>query len=291
MHENRANRRQTMAKFSFLSWNVRHFRGDPSRLNDVDTFITDLNPDIFGLIEYQGKSRLRELMVNRFPEYDFAVTDSTGNLEVVVGYRRGKFDQVVWTQKRQFNDVKRHLRPGALISLRLGDEFYNLLFLHTDSGTRKIDYDNRKKVFKKVWRLKKSLAARAASGNSNLIVLGDLNTMGKGKTISGASEIRKVEKAAEKNGLRMLAKDWDKTWSQWGKGPRGNRRKLKVSELDGLLTSNLDHVIAASEVQFDPSGDNDEDIHVKGWRQLEGTDKVDFLWFLSDHCGVYGEVK
>lgn len=280
-----------MSKFSFLSWNVRHFNGGKSRLNDVDAFITDLGPDVFGLIEYQGKSSIRELMVDRFPEYDFAVTDSTGNLEAVVGYRRGKFDQVVWTQKRQFNDVKRHLRPGALISLRLDSEFYNLLFLHTDSGTKVTDYKNRQKVFAKVWRLKKALAKRAASGNSNLIVLGDLNTMGKGRTITGASEIRKLEKVAKKNGLRMLSKDWEATWSQWGKGPRGNRRKLKVSELDGLDTSNLDHVIAADEVQFEPSGDSGEDVHVKGWRQLTGANKSDFLWHLSDHCGLFGKVK
>lgn len=280
-----------MSKFSFLSWNVRHFKGSKSRLNEVDTFVTDLDPDVFGLIEYQGKSSIRELMVDRFPEYDFAVTDSTGNLEVVVGYRRGKFDQVVWTQKRQFNDVKRRLRPGALISLRLGNEFYNLLFLHTDSGTKETDYKNRKRVFGKVWRLKGALEKRAASGKSNLIVLGDLNTMGKGRTISGASEIRKLEKAANRNGLRMLSKDWDVTWSQWGKGPRGNRRMLKVSELDELNTSNLDHVIASNEVEFESSGNSGEDIHVKGWRQLTGAKKADFLWNLSDHCGLFGEVK
>ncbi len=146
-----------MSKFSFLSWNVRHFKGGKSRLNDVDAFITELGPDVFGLIEYQGKSSIRELMVDRFPEYDFAVTDSTGNLEVVVGYRRGKFDQVVWTQKRQFNDRKRHLRPGALISLRLGNEFYNLLFLHTDSGTEEKGLQEPPKSIRKGMASKESV--------------------------------------------------------------------------------------------------------------------------------------
>jgi hypothetical protein len=280
-----------MPKFSFLSWNVRHFRGGAARLNEVDAFISGLNPDVFGLIEYQGKSSIRELMVERFPEYDFAVTDSTGNLEVVVGYRRGKFDQVVWTQKRQFNDRKRRLRPGAMISLRLGSEFYNLLFLHTDSGTAATDYKNRQTVFKKVWKLSTSLKKRSASGNSNLIVLGDLNTMGKGRTISGESEVRRLATAAEKKGLRIVSKDWPVTWSQWGKGPRGDRRKLKVSELGGLMTSNLDHVIASKEIEFEPRGDDGEGIHVRGWRQLDGADKASFLWNLSDHCGLYGEVK
>lgn len=279
-----------MSKFSFLSWNIRHFKGSAARLDDVDEFISELNPDVFGLIEYQGKSSILELMVDRFPEYDFAVTDSTGNLEVVIGHRRGKFDQVVWTQKRTFNDIKRRLRPGALISLRFGAEFYNLLFLHTDSGTTEMDYNNRKKVFSKVWKLNSALKNRSASGRSNLIVLGDLNTMGKGKTFSGASEIRGLAKAAKNNGLNLLSKDWDATWSQWGKGPRGNRRKLKVSELKNLMTSNLDHVIAADDINLVARGDNGEDIHVKGWQQLTGRKKVNFLWDLSDHCGVFGEV-
>ena len=89
----------------------------------------------------------------------------------------------------------------------------------------------------------------------------------------------------------MLSKDWDKTWSNWGTGPREDRKKLKVSELCNLKTSNLDHVIAANEVKFEPSGDNREDIHVKGWRQLSGAKKADFLWDLSDHCAIFGEVK
>lgn len=279
-----------MPKFSFLSWNVRHFKGTADRLNDVDNFITTLNPDVFGLIEYQGKSSIRELMVDRFPEYDFAVTDSTGNLEVVVGYRRGKFDQVVWTQKRQFNDRRRVLRPGALISLRLGDEFYNLLFLHSDSGTAEKDYENRQKVLKKVWKLKEALKSRSSSGEANLIVIGDLNTMGKGRTISGQAEINRLSRDAEQHGMKLATKDRDATWSQWGKGPRGNRRKLKVSELDGLMTSDLDHAVVDNALNLNGVGDNGEEIHVKGWQQMAGAEKTTFLWSLSDHCGLYGEV-
>ncbi len=279
-----------MPKFSFLSWNVRHFKGSAARLNDVDALITRLDPDVFGLIEYQGKSAIRELMVNRFPEYDFAVTDSTGNLEVVVAFRRGKFDQVVWTQKRTFNDAKRHLRPGALISVRLGTEFYNLLYLHTDSGTKATDYKNRKDVWRKVWKLRDALAKRAASGKANLIVLGDFNTMGKGSTISGTSEIRSLEKSAAAKKMSLLAKDRGATWSQWGKGPRGNRRKLKVSELSGLKTSNLDHVLADDDLYFVAHGDNGEPVHVHGWHQVGGAHKTRFLWDISDHCAVFGEV-
>lgn len=278
-------------KFSFISWNIRHFKGSTARLNDVDKFITELNPDIFGLMEYRGKSSILEFMVERFPEYDFAVTDSTGNLEVVVGFRRGKFDQVVWTQKRQFNDRRRVLRPGALISVRFASKFYNLLFLHSDSGTTETDYNNRQKVLKKVWSLKEALARRTSDSKANLIVLGDLNTMGKGRTISGASEIRKLEREAVRNGMKLVSKDRSTTWSQWGKGPRGNRRRLYMSELDGLMESDLDHVIASNELSLLPVGNNGEKVHVRGWHQRSGQAKADWLWDISDHCALYGEVQ
>lgn len=280
-----------MAKFSFFSWNIRHFKGTPARLVEVDNFISQFDPDIFGLIEYRGKSSIRELMVDRFPEYDFAVTDSTGNLEVVVGVRRGKFDQIVWTQKRQFNDRGRKLRPGALISVRLDGVFYNLLFLHTDSGTATADYENRKKVFRKIWKLEKALAARADNGQANLVVLGDLNTMGKGRTISGESEIRRLARSAERNNMLMLDKDFDATWSNWGRGPRHDRKKLRIADLPGLMTSDLDHVIASKELVFTQEGDNGEPIAVRGWQQLERTEKINFLWDLSDHCALFGQVE
>jgi hypothetical protein len=37
-------------KFSFLSWNLRQYRGSAARLQDADQLITRLKPHIFGLI-------------------------------------------------------------------------------------------------------------------------------------------------------------------------------------------------------------------------------------------------
>ena len=165
-------------KFSFLSWNVRNYKGDPDRLEDADALITSLNPDVFGLIEFQAKKQVRELMFNRFREYDFAVTDSKQGLELTIGYRRGKFDQVIWTQKRDFMIRNEYLRPGGLMSVNIGEAFYNLLFLHTKSGADREDHEARQLMLKKVWKLRRALAASAAGGKDNLIVLGDLNTMG-----------------------------------------------------------------------------------------------------------------
>ena len=279
-----------MPKFSFMSWNVRHFKGTPSRLNDVESLVRDFNPDVVGFIEYQGKRAIRELIVERFPDYDFAVTDSTQNLEVVVAFRRNKFDQVVWTQKREFNNARRSLRPGALISLRLGQEFYNLLYLHSDSGVDDEDYRNRQDILKKVWKLRKALEKRNPSGLANFIVLGDLNTMGKKPTISGNAELNRLVRDAGKAGMSLLEKDRMTTWSQWRKGRGSNRRKLRVSELNDLYESNLDHVIAESHLDFVAHGDAGEPVHVEGWHQTSGTAKTRFLWDISDHCALFAEV-
>jgi hypothetical protein len=276
-------------KFSFLSWNVRQYKGSRARLEEADELITELDPDIFGLIEFRAKKQIRELMIERFPEYDFAVTDSKGGLEMTVGYRRGKFRQVIWTQRRDFRATV-NLRPGALISANYEGEFFNLLFLHTDSGTKAADYNNRQRMFKRIWKLRDSLQVASSTNRANLIVLGDLNTMGKGSTISGRREIRKLARDAENHKMHMLSKDASETWHQWGKGPRSNRRKLKVSEIPGAMRSDLDHVIGSEELDFVAQDAADNQIHVRGWQQLQGAKRVNYLWDLSDHSALFGEV-
>lgn len=276
-------------KFSFLSWNVRQYNGSPQRLEEADKLITRLDPDVFGLIEFRAKKKVRELMLDRFPEYNFAVTDSKNGLEMTVGYKQDVFDQVIWTQRRDFL-ASPGLRPGALISVNYDGEYYNLLFLHNDAGTDKSAYEHRKAMFKKIWKLRMSLEEANPVNRANLIVLGDLNTMGKGSTITGRREVNKLASDAAINRMYMLRKDAAETWHEWGKGPRGNRRKLKVSELAGAKRSNLDHVLASEELDFVSQDAQDNQIKVKGWQQLDGTDRVNYLWSLSDHSALYGEV-
>ena len=46
-------------KFSFLSWNVRQYKGIVAKLVDVDAIITKFNPDVFGLIEFRANKKFR----------------------------------------------------------------------------------------------------------------------------------------------------------------------------------------------------------------------------------------
>ena len=231
-------------------------------------------------------------MFKRFPEYDFSLTDSTQGLEVIMGYRRSVFKQVIATQRRAFNNAPRTLRPGALMSINFKGEWVNILFLHSASGANKKAYELRQRSFNKIWSLQKVLTKASPSNKPNLIVLGDLNTMGNGKSVSGSDEIRNLQNKAKKNRMTMLTKDSDNTYHEWGKGPRDNRRRLRVNEIQTARRSNLDHVLANDYLNFVIHGDDDTaPIHVEGWQQLSGRHRVNFLWSLSDHSALYGQVQ
>ena len=283
--------------FAFLSWNVRKYRGNPNRLQRVVNTIAGFSPEpqVFGLIEFEAKQRMRELMLDYFPDYDFGVTDSRQGVELMLGWRRGFFSQVIFSQKRDFRRSQ-FLRPGGLVSVLHRNRWYNLLFLHMDSGAAPTDYGNRRTTFRKIWNLQSRLRQiPEMNNNANLIVLGDLNTMGNGGSIDGVGEIRRMEQGATANGMRVLRKEFDETWHQWGRGPRNSRRRLRVSDLPTATRSNLDHVIASNELRFQrltnaPDG-SAAHVFVQGWQQEQGNRRVDFLWEVSDHCALYGFVQ
>ena len=42
--------------FSLASWNVEHFKGDPTRVRRVVDYLKGLEPDVFALLEVEGKA-------------------------------------------------------------------------------------------------------------------------------------------------------------------------------------------------------------------------------------------
>ncbi len=270
-------------KFSLLSWNVETFTGTESKLSNVTTHVKSLNPDVVGFFEVENVNII-SLMNNQLPEYDYNLTDGPENKEILVGVRRGKFQQSIFTQKREFKAYNPSLRPGALMSLWLAGEFYNILFLHTDSGTEAPSFGNRNEMFDKIWSLKKALDKKSQGGTgAKLIVLGVLNTMGlqypfKKKTdtrISEADEIKALEAIAEKNQMVVLQKEFNLTYN------------------NGTLMSNLDHVIATDNLTFRQLGTAQGRpffVRVSGWQQLQGSARKQFIETISHHCSLYSEV-
>jgi len=274
--------------FKFMSWNVRHFRGgSEERIEEVDAHIGVGNPDVFGIIEFQAKDIARQIVTDYYHEYDFGMTDSKMGLDFLIGWRRGMFQQVVYTQRREFMAGNINLRPGGLLSLKEEGQtaFTNLLFLHTDSGKKPKDYDERQTMFAKMFKLKQTLAGlEQQDGNARLIVLGDLNTMGRSKTstlptIRADKEIEDLEQDALAAGMRLLSKSHEKTWSNQS----------------GSKKSDLDHVIASDDLDFSEFYFVDNpghvfEIEVYGWNNLTGTARKPWIKNISDHCALIGEV-
>jgi hypothetical protein len=270
--------------FSLLSWNVEEFDGDAAQLSQVTEHIKALNPDVFGLFEVEEVNIL-DLMRNLLPDFDYSLTDGPENKEILAGVRRQKFAQVVFSQKREFKVYNPYLRPGLLVTLDTAGEVYNILFLHTDSGTAASDFGNRYEMFEKIWSLKRAVDALAAASSvdGKFIVLGDLNTMGllfptkrnSDRRVAQDEEIEALGQSGSRRSMVLLAKEFDATFS------------------DGRYLSNLDHILATDNISFRVLGQHNGEpfnVRVTGWQQLEGQARLDFIRSVSDHCSLYCEI-
>jgi endonuclease/exonuclease/phosphatase family metal-dependent hydrolase len=271
-------------KFSILCWNVEHFKASDQRVEKVADHIKQHDPDVFALLEVESLDVL-DLMRHSFPEYNFSITDGPQRQEILAGYRRDKFGQVIFTQKREFKAFNPSLRPGALLTLLVGDRYYNLLFLHTDSGTNAPDFGNRTEMFEKIWKLKSALDKKPPGKDGRLVVMGDLNTMGlqypkpdpRRPTVMPEAELNALSYLADKVNMQILTKEFDKTFN------------------NGSLEADLDHVIASANLRFSPLGERPDGtkffVRISGWQQLANAKRKDFIANISDHCALYVEVE
>lgn len=301
--------------FSVMFWNVENLgkslpavdsnmsakaketrkRKHHKRVKKVADHIKALDPDLFCLCEIWDKAVLRRLLMHELTDYDFAVTDGGGDIELVTAWKRGTFKQVIFVQRVKFQAGNEDLRPGALTSVKFGGEWFNFLFLHLKSGTLCSAYKLRKNMFKKIWALKSRLDGihtdelrdgasdnSASSNSAKFVVMGDLNTMGRSDCtrsddISAAEELKKLEKAAAagKRGMRLLSKTSDKTWS--------NDTSSK--------TSDLDHVLATKDnVRFNKP-QADVEVRVSGWNdEPKGKKRKAFIKKISDHSSLFCEI-
>lgn len=274
--------------YSLLVWNVEKYTASrSSRTRKVAELIRAYNPDVFGILEFKAKKAVRELITEFYDDYDFGVTDSKMSIDILVGWRRGKFDQVIYTQRRAFQAGNPNLRPGGLLSAREvgSSRFNNILFLHTDSGKSLTDYKNRQAMFKKVWGLNRALTELPVQENEpRLVVLGDLNTMGRKRTnttptIKAKDEINRLIDSANQNEMLVLEKSHDKTYRSAG----------------GSLTGDLDHIIASNDLEvqtwsYPDTPEHEFQVECDGWVNLTGTARTTFIDTIADHALLYCEI-
>ena len=86
-----------------LYWNIENFYGDSiERAEKVISHVRETDPDIIGFAEIKDKAALRSILQDELYDYDFGVTDGKEGIELLAGWRRGIFEQVLYTQRREF---------------------------------------------------------------------------------------------------------------------------------------------------------------------------------------------
>lgn len=270
-----------MAKaFSLASWNVEHFRGNPARVERVVNFLKNPaggnSPDIFALYEVVGSQVYGQLMT-QLPRYNFHITEGPQVQEILVGVK-SNFTSF-FTQKVEFKAGNRYLRPGAVLTVRVGNEDFTILFLHTKSSTDPIGLGLRDEMFRRACRFRRVLNKGVQNGRANFIFLGDLNTMGMDYPykldIEAKSELRRLHGRARRSRMNLLSKDEPHTW--WNGGTF-------------LPPSDLDQVVAAEHLQFTQF--NGSSVTVRGWPKLPaGLQRRAWIDSYSDHGLLYLEVQ
>ncbi len=232
--------------FSLLCWNIEKFNDSkPERIQAVADAIRAHDPDVIGILEFLAKDAARRLVRDFFPDYDFAFTDSKMAIEILVGWRRGRFAQVLYTQRRELQAGSENLRPGGLLCVRQknSQQFNNMLFLHTDSGVTAKEYKTRRTMFGKIFSLNKVLQTlHEQEGKSRFIALGDLNTMGRVKAprvtpVTETEEIAQLVIAAGEANMQLLEKSAPKTWSSPTGSKKGNLDHVAREQGSGIQNS------------------------------------------------------
>ena len=222
-------------------------------------------------------------MTQRMPDYQFSILENRtqANMEILVGVKR-TFQSFV-TFREEFRSKVPSLRPGALVTLTIAGEHFPILFLHLKSHAQPRDWGLRDDMFRHVAKLKRVLdkVANRQGNQSNLIVAGDLNTMGLIAPYNDISDLTQdqelafVDKRFKRVGFVRKPKTHEASW--WG-------------GTDSYLPSKLDHVYAPNHLQF--SEFEGASIKVIGWPQKRTRrEKIQWINTYSDHALLHGIVE
>jgi endonuclease/exonuclease/phosphatase family metal-dependent hydrolase len=272
-----------MAKaFSVASWNVEHFKGDPSRTERVVNFLKAQSPDVIGIYEVEG-AEIYSAITPKFPNYTFQITEGRQSQEILVGFKSSL--SVFITQKLEFKAGTTHMRPGLLATITVSGTPYSILFLHLASSDEPRGFGLRDEMAIRAIKFRKKLN-EAVGGKANYIFLGDLNSMGLDypykKDIDALTELKRWDnRASAYYDMRRLPKTYDLTFSN--------------GSASSIPDSNLDHVYASKHLQFkkfDSSNGTKSEVDVRGWIN-KNTQAAKDKWIneYSDHCLLYLEVQ
>jgi hypothetical protein len=272
---------------------VEHFNNESARVVRVAKFIAGQNggpeqvPDVFALYEVEGKEIYREFM-NRFPNHRFHLTEGKETQEIFVGVNRKL--QTFSTQRLEFKTQREYQRPGLLLTVRVNERNYCLLFLHIRSGSNTEDFGLRDAALIHAFNLKKSLD-EVSGDAANFIFLGDLNTMGiddpvpysKVQDFSSEQEVARIADWAKRRKMTLLSKETTEIDNE-------DKEVTWYNGSDDYEPTNLDHVVASDHMDVRCQGSGPSNITVLGWPRLPQSQWSNWFSQYSDHAMLYFEV-
>ena len=275
-----------MAKvFSIASWNVEHFKEDPTRVDRVIDFVKAQNPDVFGLYEVEGATIFTSL-VSKMPNYTFQITEGVETQEILVGVKKPLTAFI--TQKTEFRSGTTHMRPGQLVTIVKDGKNYALLFLHLSSGTDPRGMGLRDDMLERAFEFRITLdRASGGPGKARYLFLGDFNTMGMkypfDRSILAEVELKKWDNYAARPtiSMRRLPKSHDATFFN--------------GSTSSIPPSNLDNVYASKNLRFKTFfhsiNGTPVEVDVRGWvNEPTAAQKDEWIGKFSDHSLLYFEI-
>lgn len=266
--------------FSFASWNIEHFAGKPERFDRVVAFLEDVGPpDVFAIQEVRSNAALFNALVTRLPSHQFFITVTPdSSLDILVAANR-EFT-AFYEQRTELQAGLPTLRPGALVTLRIAEANYSLLFLHLKAFAQPVGWGLRDDMIHHVRNLKKALDGLVGR-DANFIAIGDINNVGLNVTyadndMSGTAEVERYDQVFKARKMSLVPKDLNETlWN----GPGSSHPP-----------ADADHAFASDHLDIRP-GATGRGLRVRGWPEL-ATDQEKGAWIreFSDHALIYGEV-
>ncbi len=277
-------------QFRVATWNIRFFPEPSTDVERTGEVLADLDADLIAVQEIADSSALASMLgkVNarldrqagesggRPPRhYRYVLAESGGHGGQFVGYVYDD-NAVLLSDVETLTSLQMtaDLRPGlfARVTSKRGGLDFQVIVMHTDSGTRDRDYQNRLRFLDS---LDVELVGRRAA-DADVIVLGDLNTMGRlaedglGR-IGWDEEVANLDRRAGEMGLNRLPNSPSCTEYYRGRG------------------SFLDHILVSTDMAEAPSGSVARVFGYCAEADCQSLDQQNMPYdyvHVSDHCPV-----
>ena len=216
------------------TWNIRYFpepETDPARVADI---LAGLDAELIAVQEIRDEAALASLLADVNARvrsaagtgggrvYSYVLAESGGNGGLYVGYVYDTLAVELSSVRTMWRlQMTEDLRPGlaARVKSRRGGLDFGVIVMHTDSGVRDRDYQNRLRFLDSL----SAVLPEFVASDADVIVLGDLNTMGREAdgevtAVTAQQEIASLDRELEALGMRRLQNEPDCTEYYRGRG-------------------------------------------------------------------------